>query len=80
MTARDLWDLFKMRGDIKDIILPKRRDIRNKRYGFVKTCSELEAGMIISNLKQFKGLGRILKMKINESKEELRSRVKPTNK
>lgn len=65
-SARDIWEFFKMGGTIKDIILPKRRDRRNHRYGFVKTTSELEAGKIISNLKQFKGLGRILKMSINK--------------
>lgn len=75
-STRDLWDFFKMGGVIKDIILPKKRDIRNKRYGFVKTCSELEAGWIILNLKQFKGLGHVLKMKINESKEFTRIRAK----
>lgn len=42
-TTRDLWDFFKLGGDIKDIILPKKRDILNKRYGFVKTSSELAA-------------------------------------
>lgn len=65
-SARDIWEFFKMGGTIKDIILPKRRDRRNNRYGFVKTTSELEADKIISNLKQFKGLGRILKMSINK--------------
>ncbi|KAK1389926.1 hypothetical protein POM88_018104 [Heracleum sosnowskyi] len=55
-------------GNIKDIILPRKRDRWNNRFGFVKTVSEQEAGFIISNLKQYKGLGRILKMSINEKR------------
>lgn len=65
-SARDIWEFFKLGGDIKDIILPKKRDKWNKRFGFVITKSELEAGAIISNLKQHRGLGRILRMTIND--------------
>lgn len=53
-SARDLWEFFKQGGDIKDISLPRKRDKMNNRIGFVKTNSELEAGRIISILKQFK--------------------------
>ncbi|KAK1359962.1 hypothetical protein POM88_044436 [Heracleum sosnowskyi] len=55
-SSRDLWDLFLQGRQIKDIILPRKSDKRNKRIDFVKTPSELEAGRIISNLKQLKGL------------------------
>lgn len=70
-SAKDLWGLFNMGGNVKDIILLRKRDKRNKRFGFVKTYSELEAGEIISNVKQFKGLGRILGLSINAIKEKI---------
>lgn len=69
-SARDLWEFFKQGGDIKNIILPRKRDKMNSRIGFVKTSTELEAGRIISNLKQFKGLGRILKMSLNDDNKQ----------
>ncbi|KAK1393875.1 hypothetical protein POM88_012931 [Heracleum sosnowskyi] len=69
-TAKEIWDLFQNGGDIWDIILPRKRDRKGNRIGFVKTSSELESGRIISNLKQFKGLGRVLKMSINRPQEE----------
>ncbi|KAK1401457.1 hypothetical protein POM88_001062 [Heracleum sosnowskyi] len=47
-----------------DIVLPTKRDKKNNMIGFVKTSSEEEAGRMISNVKQFKGLGQKLKMSI----------------
>lgn len=60
-----------MGGNIKDIILPRKRDKWNKRFGFVKTYSKLEVGKIISNVRNFKGLGRILGLTINEDSKRL---------
>ncbi|KAK1363102.1 hypothetical protein POM88_038663 [Heracleum sosnowskyi] len=65
--AKDIWHLFNQGGKILDIILPRKRDKRNKSYGFVKTTTELEACSIISNLKQMKGLGRRLNMSVNKN-------------
>ncbi|KAK1389755.1 hypothetical protein POM88_017933 [Heracleum sosnowskyi] len=70
-TAKDIWHFFKQGGEIKDIVLPRKRDKYNNRIGFVKTSSELEVGKIISNLKQLNGLGRILRMSINKYKTGL---------
>ncbi|KAL1829669.1 hypothetical protein ACET3Z_008081 [Daucus carota] len=68
-TGKDIWNLFKECGKIKDIILPRKRDVRGKRIGFVHTDSEKEAGAIISNAKQDKKLGRKIKMTINGVKD-----------
>lgn len=74
-STMEIWDYFKQKGKILDIVLPKKRDKCNNRIGFVKTESELEAGVIISNLEQLKGLGRILRMFDKWIKEYKRSRV-----
>ena len=64
-TGKDIWNLFKGCGVILDIILPKKRDKKGMRFGFVKTTDEREAGAIINNAKMEKGLGRKIKMSIN---------------
>lgn len=66
-TAKELWELFNGCGKVFDIILPRKRDKYNNRYGFVKTSNEEEAGKMISNAKARKGLGRVLKMSIYPS-------------
>ncbi|KAL1822632.1 hypothetical protein ACET3Z_009410 [Daucus carota] len=66
-TSREIWQLFNHCGEILDIILPRKRDKKGIRYGFVQTKSELEAGAIISNAKASRGLGRKIKMSINSS-------------
>ncbi|KAK1361733.1 hypothetical protein POM88_046207 [Heracleum sosnowskyi] len=73
-TAREIWNIFKRGGVVKDIILPRKRDKRNQRYGFVKTISELEAGTIINNVKAFGGLGAKFRMTINQSQKALQGR------
>lgn len=50
-----------------DIILPRKRDKKGKRYGFVQTISEKEAGVIISNAKMDKRIGSKIRMSINNS-------------
>lgn len=71
-TSRDLLDLFKSCGNVKDVILPRKRDKRNNRIGFIKVKNELEAGELINNIKQSKGLGRRLSLSINqESNKEV---------
>ncbi|KAK1403677.1 hypothetical protein POM88_003282 [Heracleum sosnowskyi] len=64
-SAGDIWNIFKDFGNIKDTILPRKRDKRNKRFGFVKTISELEAGRIISNANEKGGLGAKIRKSIN---------------
>lgn len=66
-TGSKIWSLFKSCGRIIDIILPKRRDVRGKRYGFVHTESKLEAGAIINNAKMDRSLGGKINMTINGS-------------
>ncbi|KAK1364859.1 hypothetical protein POM88_040420 [Heracleum sosnowskyi] len=68
--ARGIWSFLKDCGVIKDIILPRKRDKRNKRFGFIKTISELEAGGIISNAKQKGGLGAEIRMSINDEDKQ----------
>lgn len=70
-----------MVGFIKDIILSKKRNKLNNIYGFVKTSSEVEEGKIISNLKQFRRLRRILRMSINNNdKKKLQEMFKKKRK
>ncbi|KAK1373725.1 hypothetical protein POM88_029918 [Heracleum sosnowskyi] len=57
-------------GQILDIILPRKRDVNNKRIGFIKTTSELEASTIISNAKEQGGWGRRIMMTINGKRVE----------
>ncbi|KAK1399306.1 hypothetical protein POM88_009169 [Heracleum sosnowskyi] len=64
-TAREIWNIFKVCGEMKDIILPRKKDKRNQRFGFVKTYSELEAGRIITNVKERGGIGEKIRMNIN---------------
>ncbi|KAK1388481.1 hypothetical protein POM88_016659 [Heracleum sosnowskyi] len=70
-----LWNFFKRCGNIKDIILPKKRDKNNKRIGFIKTSSELEAGIIISNATELGGWGRRIAMSINQDKRESTGKI-----
>ena len=67
-TGKDIWGLFKECGKIIDIILPRKRDIKGKRFGFVHTTDEKEAGAIINNAKMDRRLGSKIKMTINETK------------
>ncbi|KAL8114154.1 hypothetical protein AgCh_021139 [Apium graveolens] len=64
VKARDMWSCFKGCGVILDIILPRKRDKNNRRFGFVKTISEGEAGKIILNAKEKGGLAAKIKMSI----------------
>lgn len=64
-TGREIWSLFQSCGRVVDIILPRKRDISGKRYGFIHTDSEREAGAIINNAKMDRLLGNRIKMTIN---------------
>lgn len=66
--AKDIWDLFKSNGEVVDVILSRKKDKFNNRFGFVKTTNEEEAGKLISNVKKCKGLGMKMKMSINSPK------------
>lgn len=78
-TGKDIWGLFNSCGQILDIVLPKKRDKLGKRYGFIKTTSELEAGAIISNAKMDKRLGGRIGMQINKNVEAGKKDVKGKN-
>lgn len=65
VSAKDMWDCLRNTGEVLDIILPRKRDKKNKRYGFVKTTSELEAGKIILNAKEKGGVAACIRMSIN---------------
>ena len=67
--GHEIWKLYQECGQIKDIILPRKRDRSRKRFGFIKTTTEREAGAIISNAKMDRKLGSKIKMTINNSKE-----------
>lgn len=66
VKAKAIWDFFMQFGQIKDIVLPRRRYKNNKRIGFIKTTSELEAGIIINNAKEKDGWGRRIIISINK--------------
>lgn len=78
-TGTEIWSLFKGCGNILDIILPKKRDKLGKRFGFVKTMDEKEAGAIICNAKQDKRLGSKISMTINGKKENSPSHKQPVS-
>ncbi|KAK1403272.1 hypothetical protein POM88_002877 [Heracleum sosnowskyi] len=67
ISARALWSFFKECGKIIDIILPRKRDKNGKRIGFIKTISELEAGVIICNAKEKGGLVGKIALSINNA-------------
>lgn len=52
ISAKRMWKEIKSYGKVLDIILPSNRDKRNKRFDFIKTSSEEEAGLIIINAKE----------------------------
>ncbi|KAL1832841.1 hypothetical protein ACET3Z_002492 [Daucus carota] len=78
-TGAEIWNLFKGCGNILDIILPKKRDRLGKRFGFVKTTDDKEAGAIICNAKQDKRLGSKISMTINGKKENSPSHKQPAS-
>lgn len=57
VKAVDLWKTLKQIGRIKDIILPRKRDIYNKRFGFIKLMDKTWAEMFLrqSNRVEIKG-------------------------
>ncbi|KAK1379692.1 hypothetical protein POM88_026436 [Heracleum sosnowskyi] len=69
--AKALWDFFKKCGKVNDIILPRKRDKNNRRYGFIKTDNELEAGILVNNAKEQGGWGRRITMILNTIKEKM---------
>lgn len=52
VQLKDLWRICKRIGRIRDIILPRKRNKSNKRYGFVKVF-ELHTVQIIKHLDGF---------------------------
>lgn len=48
-----------------DIVLPRKRDKNNVRYGFVKTITEEEAGKLILNAKSKGGWAAKIRIIIN---------------
>lgn len=76
-TSKVIWNLFKDCGKVLDIILPRKRDQKNKRFGFVLTTSEEEAGLIILNAKEKGGLGARIRMSTNNHNASAQKDVKP---
>lgn len=70
-TAKGIWDFFKSCGKIKDIILPRKRDKNGKRIGFIKVVSEIEPGLVISNVKEKGSLTSRIVMSINSSQKKV---------
>lgn len=70
ISAKRMWEEIKSCGKVLDIILPSKRDKRNKRFGFIKTSSEEEAGLIIIIAKEKGGLLSSIRMRINELVKE----------
>lgn len=62
VLAKNLWILFKNVVRIKDIILPKKKDKRNKRYGFIKVKNYEMAERLIKTFKGYKMRGYTLQM------------------
>lgn len=48
---KELWHFFNKKGQVVDIILPRRSDKFNKRYGFVKVRQEKDVADLIQSLK-----------------------------
>lgn len=59
---KTLWILFKSVVRIRDIILPKKKDKRNKRYGFIKVENFDMAERLIKTFKGYKMGGSTLQM------------------
>lgn len=70
ILVKRMCEEIKSCGKVLDIILPRKRDKRNKRFGFIKTSSEEEAGLIILNAKEKGGLISRIRMRINEVVKE----------
>lgn len=69
--AREVWDFF--RGyNIHDIILLKRRYVRDNRYGFIQMKDKVEAGDLVKNLNGNEFLGKRLLIRLNLSVRENR--------
>lgn len=75
-TSKVIWNLFKDCGKVLDIILPRKRDKKNKRFGFVLTTSEEEAGLIIPNAKEKGGVDSRICMTINNQSDTIHKDVK----
>lgn len=48
--AKQLWELFKKQCRVRDIILPRKRDRYNKRFGFVVLFEQEDANRLIQTL------------------------------
>lgn len=47
LLAKDIWAYFQKGGKVKDIILPRKKDIYNNRIGFIVATNSNEATLII---------------------------------
>lgn len=75
--ARELWQFFQKAGNIKDIILPKKRDKNNRRIGFVKVHKEGDVGKIMKQLQYEVFYSQPLKMNVAKNKQKIHSEALP---
>lgn len=47
LLAKDIWAYFRKGGKVRDIILPRKKDIYNNRIGFIVTENSIEASSVI---------------------------------
>lgn len=74
-NSRDIWSFFQRQHAVKDIILPRKRDINGKRFGFIHTYDHHTA---ISIVKHFNGsslMNNKLLVKINTKVRKSRASV-----
>lgn len=67
--TKDLWILFKEFSCISDIILPRKRDKFNKRYGFAIAANAAEALKLVVSLNGFKLGNNTLVMEFAKSRK-----------
>lgn len=68
MTAREAWNYFGYREDIRYIILPRKRDRNGNKFGFIKVGSMKIADRLIEDLDGSVFLGFTLHLKITSDK------------
>lgn len=77
-TRKELWQFFNKKGRVVDLILPKRRDQNNKRYGFVKTKSAKDMQDMMEDLqfKVFYSKPLVMKPTIAKNKDQISRKMR----
>lgn len=66
-TAKEIWKYFGRNNDIRDIILPRKRDINGNRIGFIKMEKRREAEELIYELDNTIFMGHRIHLKFTQS-------------